>query len=61
MYTITKVTPQQLIKIIDNCKPLGLFYCIEEDGTYTAVDNTKGKPFTNNFTKHRDVYKFLNN
>lgn len=59
MYIITKVTPQEIINIIDTYKPKGLFYCIGEDGTFTAVDNSTGEAWTENFKTHREVYKFL--
>jgi len=40
MREIRRVTPQQADEIIETLKPLGLFYVCEDDGTYTAIDNS---------------------
>lgn len=53
MDEIKKITQEEATKIIDERKPLGLFYLIEKSpvkgNIYVGIDNTTGDAWTEDF------------
>ena len=48
--SIKKVTPEEMLQIIDTRKPLGMFYCISTFcKRYVACDNRTGDAWTEDF------------
>ena len=55
---INKVTLDVILSVIENYRPLGIFYT-KEDGRYVGVDNRTGDAWTELFRSKRKCKKWL--
>lgn len=55
---IKKVSSEEALKIIETRKPLGLFYCIDDD-VYIGIDNQTGDAWTEDFKSLSACKKWL--
>lgn len=58
MSKIHRVSPEQLLCVIDHRTPLGLFLT-KERRTWVAVDNTTGDAWTEEFFRKRQAVRWL--
>ena len=58
MSRIHRVTPEQLLRVIDFRTPLGLFLT-KEGRKWVAVDNTTGDAWTEDFDRKRHAIRWL--
>lgn len=59
-YKIKKITSVQAKILIDDRKPIGLFYTKEEN-KFIGIDNSTGDAFTEEFTTKDNCFKWLKN
>lgn len=55
---VKRVSPKQLICVIDLRTPLGLFLT-KEGRTWVAVDNSTGNAWTEEFPRKRQAFRWL--
>lgn len=58
MSKIHRVSPEQLLSVIDHRIPLGLFLT-KEGLTWVAADNTTGDAWTEDFARRRQAIRWL--
>ena len=62
LHEIVKVSENELGNIIENREPIGLFYAVSEQDNrmiWTAVDNTEGDAWTEDFTSFEGMKEWL--
>ena len=59
MQQIKRITSRQAHQIIEQREPLGLFYVCKGDGIYTAIDNSGGHAWTEDFDNIGDCIDYL--
>lgn len=63
--TIQVITPPEIVKILNSeintgkYEPIGLFMAEEYDGSWTAVDNSGGNAWTENFRSKEIARRWL--
>jgi hypothetical protein len=58
--TIREITKEEALEIIEMRKPEGLFLQIESDNSWTAIDNSTGDTWTENFEEKETAIDWLN-
>lgn len=58
MYNIQKVDKKTALKIIEERKPLGLFYSVE-GGTFVAISNEDGNVWCHDFGTYQACEDYL--
>ena len=53
------VMPEKAAKVIDSRKPMGQFLVLNKDA-YTAIDNSNGEAWTEDFRNLKNCLMFLN-
>ena len=59
MQQIKRITARQAHQIIENREPLGLFYVCQEGEIYTAIDNSGGHAWIEDFDNVIDCIDYL--
>lgn len=59
MQQIKRITSRQADQIIEKREPLGLFYVCQENRNYTAIDNSGGQAWTEDFDNIGDCIDYL--
>lgn len=52
-------TSSEILNIIDTRTPRGLFYCKNESGGFTGVDNHSGDAWTEDFNSFKECINWL--
>jgi DNA uptake protein ComE-like DNA-binding protein len=56
---IKQITTEQASVIIETREPHGYFYAVEDDGSYTGIDNNTGHAWTEEFHDFNEMTEWL--